>query len=169
MAPLKAVLYTGIAGLFAFTTNAQDVNLPPDAKPGACYIRYTAPALIETVTEQILVQPEKRALNTETGETTVVSPAVYKTVTLQKIIRDRKEDWAEVICEKDQTPIFIETLQRALYARGHYRSPITGVKDDRTDRAIRKVQKRQGINSTEVTWDLAESYGLVTHRLFIKE
>jgi len=169
MAPLKTVLYTGMAGLFAFAANAQDVNKPPGSKPGACYIHYTAPALIETVTEQILVQPEKRALNTETGETTVVSPAIYKTVTLQKIIRDRKEDWAEVICEKDQTPTFIETMQRALYARGYYHGPITGIKDERTNRAIRKVQKRLGINSTEITWDLGESFGLVTHRHFIKK
>lgn len=168
MAPLKAVLYTGIAGLFTITASAQDVNQPPDAKPGACYIHYTAPALIETVTEQVLIKPEKRILNIETGETTVVSPAVYRTETLQKIIRDRHDGWAEIICDKDQTIVFIETLQRALFARGYYRGPITGVKDDRTNRAIRKVQKRQGINATEVTLDLAESYGLVTHRIFLK-
>lgn len=158
--------------LFCFVFYASSVfaqaseNNLPATKKGACYIQYTAPAVIETTTEQILVKPEQTQKNPTTGELEVTVPAIYRTETVQKIVRARQEDLAETICAKDQTYIFIQTLQRALIARGHYKGAITGVVDDKTKRAIRKAQKLIGINSTEITFALAESYGLVTHRLF---
>jgi len=169
MAPFRAVIITsliGLAGFSASPVNAQNSDLPPNARPGACHIRYTAPALIETVTEQVIVQPEKRGVDVQTGQPIIISPAIYRTETVQKIIRARHEAWAEIICAKDLTVVFIQTLQRALTARGHYQGPITGALDEPTKRAVRKVQKSQGINSPEITHELAENYGLVTHRVF---
>ncbi len=169
MAPFRAVITTsliGLAGFSAFPVNAQDIGLPPNTRPGACHIRHTAPALIETVTEQVLVKPEKRKVDKQTGQSIIISPAIYRTETVQKIIRARHETWVEIICAKDLTVVFIQTLQRALAARGNYRGAITGVMDESTKRAVRKVQKSQGINSSEVTQTLAESYGLVIHRVF---
>jgi putative peptidoglycan binding protein len=169
MALFRAVIYAsflGVAGLSYGGAYAQSPDLPPDARPGACYIRNTSPALIETVTEQVLVQPEKRGVDPQSGHQIVIAPAIYRTKTVQKIVRPRQESWIEVVCAKNQSRIFIETLQRALAARGYYRGPVTGAMDDRTRRAIRKVQKSRGINSTEITVDLAESYGLITHRIF---
>jgi len=171
MAPFKAVIITslvGLASISALPVNAQDTGLPPNARPGACHIRYTAPALIETVTEQIIVQPEKRGIDAQTGQPVIISPAIYRTETVQKIIRDRHEAWVEIVCAKNLTVVFIQTLQRALTARQYYRGPITGTMDEPTKRAVRKVQKSRGINSPEVTQELAESYGLVTHRVFRK-
>jgi len=164
MAPIRAICIASL--MYSFPAVAQDA--PEGAAEGACYIRYTAPAVIETVTEQILVQPEKTAIDPETGETKVVEPAVYATETVQKIVSDRKEDWAEVICAKDYNDNFVKSLQRALAARGFYRGNISGAMDDRTKRAVRNVQKSYGVNSSEVTLDLAESYGLVIHHLFVK-
>ena len=55
---------------------------PPGAKPGTCWGRSASPAVIETVTEQILLQPAEVL-----ADGTVVQPAVYKTETLQKIVK----------------------------------------------------------------------------------
>lgn len=169
MAPFRAVIITslvGLAGFSALPVNAQNTGLPPNARLGACHIRYTAPALIETVTEQVIVQPEKRGIDVQTGQPIIISPATYRTETIQKIIRDRHEDWVEIVCVKDLTVVFIQTLQRALAARRYYRGPITGVMDEATKRAVRKIQKNRGINTSEVTQELAENYGLVIHRVF---
>ena len=166
MAPIKAVILTSLIGLSPLQAQTKDAESPPNGRPGACYIRNTAPAVIETVTEQILVKPETRGIDPNTGQSVILESAVYKTKTVQNIISGRKEDWIEVICVKNQSLVFVQTLQRALAARGHYRGSATGIMDDHTKRAIRKVQKPFGINSDEVTVDLAEHYGLITHRIF---
>ncbi len=168
MAPIRAVFIISLISAWPLLGHAQTQDVPEGAAEGACYIRYTAPAVIETVTEQVLVQSEKFTVDPETGKKTVVEPAIYATETVQKIVSDRKEDWAEVICQEDYNDNFIKSLQRALAARGFYRGGITGIMDDRTKRSIRNVQKRYGVNSSEVTLDLAESYGLVIHHLFAK-
>ncbi len=164
MAPIRAFFIASL--IYTCPVMAQDA--PEGAPEGACYIRYTAPAVIETVTEQILVQPEKTAIDPATGQTVVVEPAVYATETVQKIVSDRKEDWAEVICAEDYSENFVKSLQRAMSVRKLYRGNITGIMDDRTKRAVRTIQKSYGVNSSEVTLDLAESYGLVIHHLFVK-
>lgn len=169
MAPYRAAFTASLVSLFAALPtlgNAQDADRPANARKGACYTKYQAPALIETVTEQILVRPEKRGIDIETGQSVIIEPAIYRTETVQKIVRARQEDWIETVCAKDQTVEFVENLQRALAARKHYYGAITGVLDDRTKRAIRKVQKTYDVNSSDLTRDLAESYGLVIHRLF---
>jgi hypothetical protein len=169
MAPLRAVYTASLVSLFVALPAlgySQDVERPPNAREGACYIEYQAPALIETVTEQILVRPEKRGVDIETGQPIVIEAAIYRTETVQRIVRARQEDWIETVCAKDQTVEFVENLQRALAARKLYYGAITGEMDDRTKRAIRKVQKTYDVNSSDLTRDLAESYGLVIHRLF---
>jgi hypothetical protein len=147
---------------------AQDLGLPSESRTDACRIRYTAPAIVETVTKHVLVKPETVGIDPQSGQSVVTSPAIYRTETEQKIVRARHEDWVETICTKDQSVIFIQSLQRALAARGYYRGVITGVMDADTKRALRKAQKSRGINASEVTLDLAESYGLVIHRIFKK-
>ncbi|MFK5998471.1 MAG: peptidoglycan-binding domain-containing protein [Rhodobacterales bacterium] len=156
----------GATGFYAVPANAQNIDLPPSARPGACYIRNIRPAVIETVTEQILTRPEKRRRDPETGQEVIISSATYRTRTVQKIIRPRRETWAETICPRAQNPDMIASLQRALAARGHYRGSISGIMDDRTRRALRRAQKKIGINSNRLTVDLAESYGLIIHRIF---
>lgn len=157
MAPHRAALVTCAIILASTPAYAQDAD-------DGCFIQYTVPALIETVTKQVLVQEEVTTLN---GETVVTSPAIYRTETVQRIVRDRHEAQTGIICEKDLTVVFIQSMQRALSARGYYNGNISGILDDRTGRAIRKVQKTQGINSPKITLDLAESYGLVVHRTFL--
>ncbi len=171
MTPIKAIFSASLISLAGFSYNfayAQNLGLPPERRSDACRIRYTAPAIVETVTKQVQIKPEIVGTDPQTGKEIIISPATYRTETEQKIVRARQDDWAEIICVKDQSVIFIQSLQRALAARGHYRGTITGLMDQRTKTALRKVQKSQGVNTSEVTLDLTESYGLITHRIFSK-
>lgn len=129
---------------------------PPGAEPGSCWGRDVTPAVIETVTEQIMLQPAEVQ-----ADGTVINPAVYKTETRQAIIHERRETWFQAPCDEDLPPDFTATLQRALQARGQYRGPITGEMDARTRAAIRRYQKPQGLDSSILSLRAAQQLGLV--------
>jgi len=126
-------------------------DAPPGAQPGTCWGQDETPAVIETVTEQVVVQP---------ADGTAGTPAVYKTETQQKIVKQRKPTWFETPCEYQLTPEFNTSLQRALKARGHYRGPINGEMDGRTKAAIRAYQKPQGLDSAKISLAAARQMGL---------
>ena len=129
---------------------------PPGRDPNACYGQDVTPAVVETVTEQILLQPAQIDTNGA-----LLYPAVYKTETRQAIVRERTELWFETLCRAELTPELISSLQRALKARGHYRGPINGEMSQRTRRAIRAFQKPQGLNSAILSKPAARQLGLV--------
>ena len=129
---------------------------PPNAAPGTCWGQDATPAVVETVTEQIMLQPAQVST-----DGTVMHPAVFKTETRQEIVRERQEIWFETPCDNLRSPEFIATLQRALKARGHYRGAITGQLDARTRRAIRKFQAPQGLDSSILSLAAARKLGLV--------
>ena len=132
---------------------------PPVVDPAgaACLSRATTPAIIETVTEQVMVQP---AVVDTDG--TVRSPAVFRTVTRQQILRERREVEFEVPCPPLMTPEFIASVQRALKARGFYRGPTTGVLDPATSRAVQAYQVSIGdVDTGQLTLKAARSLGLV--------
>ena len=129
---------------------------PPGAAPGTCWGKIETPAVIETVTEQILVQPAEVLV-----DGTVVSPAAYKTVTRQAIVQERQVTWFETPCAAALTPEFVASLQRALQARGHYRGAITGVMDARTRAAVRRYQAPEGLDSGILSLAAARRLGLV--------
>lgn len=129
---------------------------PPGAAPGTCWGQDETPAVVETVTEQIILQPPEIL-----ADGTVQRPAVYKTETRQQIVKPRKATWFETPCEADLTPEFIASLQRALAARGHYRGPVTGRLDVRTRTAIRAFQRPQGLDSGMISLAAARQMGLI--------
>lgn len=129
---------------------------PPGAEPGTCWGRDVSPAIVETVTEQIMLQPAEVL-----GDGTVINPAAYKTETRQMIVRERRETWFRTPCDEDLPIDFTATLQRALQARGHYRGPITGEMDARTRAAIRRYQAPQGLDSAILSLQAAQTLGLV--------
>jgi hypothetical protein len=131
---------------------------PPGTDPTACYGQDATPAIIETVTEQIMLQPAEVAV-----DGTVLYPAVYKTETRQAIVRERRELWFETPCGDTQTPEFIASLQRALAARGFYRGPVNGEMTARTRHAIRAYQKPQGLDSAILSKAAARQLGLVAY------
>ncbi len=56
---------------------------------------------------------------------------------------------------------FIETLQRALMARGYHEGPVTGVADAQTRAAVQAFQRAGGFNSPILTLETAQRLGLV--------
>lgn len=128
---------------------------PADARPDACYARDVTPAVIETVTEQVVVRPGRLA---EDGR--VLEPASYRTDTRAEIVETRREIWFETPCAAQDDPAFIATLQRALAARGLYAGPVSGVMDRRTRAAIREFQRPQGLDSGVLSLAAARLLGL---------
>ncbi len=128
---------------------------PPDADPQSCYGREVNPAVIETVTEQILLEPERLDRNGN-----VRRPAVFVTATEQRIVEDRTETWFETPCGLEDDTDYIATLQRALAARGHFDAPVTGQMDRATVEAIRAYQVPQGLDSGVLSLAAARQLGL---------
>jgi len=129
---------------------------PPGAAPGSCWGKSVSPAVVETVTDQIVLQPAQ--IDTSGN---ILSPAIYKTETRQAIVRERRETWFETPCDAALTPDFIATLQRALLARGLYRGSVSGQMDGRTRAAVRRYQKPQGLDSGILSLAAARQLGLV--------
>ena len=135
-------------------------EIPPGAAPDACWGKQVEPAVIETETRQVIVQPaEIRA------DGTVTRPAIYKTETVQRIVREREENWFETPCDDQLTEEFITTLQRALAIRGYYVWQITGQMDARTRAAIRRYQEPQGLDSGILSLAAAQQLGLISVEL----
>lgn len=130
---------------------------PPGARPGSCWGKSIRPAVIETVQEQILVQPAEML-----GDGTIVTPAIYRTETQQRIVTARRETWFETPCPEDLTPEFISSVQRALQVRGAYRGPITGEMDARTRAGIRRYQSANGLDSGILSLETGRQLGLVS-------
>lgn len=129
---------------------------PPNADPLACYGQQSTPAVIETVTEQVMLQPPQIAT-----DGTVREPAIFVTETQQRIVRERRELWFEVPCALELGDAdFIASLQRALIARGHYAGPVTGEMNRRTARAVRAFQAPQGLDSEILSLAAAKQLGL---------
>lgn len=130
---------------------------PPRPADGECWARQTRPAVIETVTEQVRLRPEQRDL----ASGAVISPASYRTVTQQRIVGERVEQWFRVPCPEMLTPELIGTLQRALKARGVYRGAATAVMDTPTLRAVRAWQAPRGLDSATLSLRAARDLGLL--------
>ncbi len=128
---------------------------PPNADPDACYGREITPAVIETVTEQVMLQPPQ--IDTMGA---VREPAVFVTETRQQIVRERRELWFETPCNLESDPEFVRALQRALAARNLLRGGANGVMDNRTRRAIRNYQAPQGLDSSILSLAAARQLGL---------
>ena len=132
------------------------IEPPPGVNPDGCWVRDVAPAELETVTRQIEVAP---ARYDAAGRK--ISPARFRTETAQVITRERQELIFETPCPNALTPELIETLQRALEARGLYRGQITGVMDVRTRLAVRRYQGARGLPSGLLSMQSARGLGLL--------
>lgn len=129
---------------------------PPGAAPGTCWGKTIIPAIIETVTNQVLMQPAQVM-----SDGSVTQPAIYKTETRQEIVRERRETWFLTPCAADMTPEFIASVQRALAARGLYRGEVSGEMNGATRAAVRRYQKPQGLDSGILSTAAARKLGLV--------
>ncbi len=135
-------------------------GLDDGAETGAspCYETETVPAVIETVTEQVLVTPAVLA-----ADGSVAEPAVHKSRSRQEIVRERQVLRIETPCPAAMTPEFNATLQRALAARGLYAGAVTGVFDAETRAAVERYQTARGVPSGVLSVATARELGLITY------
>lgn len=136
---------------------------PPKGPEDACWQADTRPAVIETVTEQVLVSPEKRD-----AEGRITSPAVFTSKAHQRIVQDRGTVWFRSPCPEEMTPEFIATLQRALKARGMYLLPLTGAMDAPTRAALGRYQRARGLDSDHLSLAAARDLGIIAADLGLK-
>lgn len=122
---------------------------------GRCWGRDTAPAVIETVTAQEIETPAVHA-----GDGTLLRPATFRSVVRQRILRERDEQAFETLCPPAYSQEFVETLQRALAARGFYRAEVSGVLDAATRRAVQDYQRPWGPDSPLLSLEAARRLGI---------
>ncbi|MFK7880126.1 peptidoglycan-binding domain-containing protein [Roseobacter sp.] len=129
---------------------------PADAAPGTCWNKTETPAVIETISERVLISP------VEVGADGVIrTPAQYKTRKSPQIVQPRQENWYQIVCRDDMTTDFTASLQRALTARGFYVAAITGKLDRTTRDAIAAFQSSQDLPGSVLTIAAAKQLGLV--------
>jgi hypothetical protein len=134
----------------------RDGDTPPDGPDAQCWDRDIIPAVIETETEQVLVRAEVRS-----DDGTLISPAVFRSESRQRMVQDRAQVWFPAPCAADMSVDFIATLQRALKARGFYLLPLTGVYDAPTMSAVRRYQAGRGLDSPKLSLGAARELGIV--------
>ncbi|MEO0401511.1 MAG: peptidoglycan-binding domain-containing protein [Pseudomonadota bacterium] len=146
-------------GTVTSASNIDPISLataPPGAAPGTCWGKNVTPAVVQTETRKVLLQPAQIS-----SDGRVQAPPIYKSETQQVVVKPRRETWFEVLCAADITPDFIASVQRALEARGYYRGPITGTLDPRTTAAIGRYQRDEGLQSDTLSIAGARKLGLV--------
>lgn len=129
---------------------------PEGAAPGTCWGKIPTPAVVETVTEQILVTPAK--IN---ADGSIATLPVYREERRQQIVTPRTDRWFEIPCPPAFTVEFVSTLQRALIARGLYTGAVSGNMDDATRRAVLAVQSAAGLPSDVLSIETARELGIV--------
>ncbi|MEL6808528.1 MAG: peptidoglycan-binding domain-containing protein [Pseudomonadota bacterium] len=142
------------------SSNIDPVSLataPPGAAPGTCWGKTVSPAVVETVTRKVLLQPAQIS-----SDGRVQAAPIYKDETYQEVVRPRRDTWYEVPCAADLTPEFIASVQRALDARGYYRGAISGEMDNATRAAIQRYQRDEGLDSKTLSVAAARKLGLIT-------
>lgn len=133
----------------------RDGKAPTNGPRGACWQDATTPAVIETVTEQVLVEPEKRD-----AAGVVIAPAVYGSQSHQRVVEERRRVWFRAPCPIELTVNYVASVQRALKARGYHLGPLTGEFDAETRDAIRRFQAERGLDSPLLSLDAARELGI---------
>ena len=121
----------------------------PTTPNDACWASDETPAIIETVTRQIV---EAASPDRDAG---------FRTETVQEIVQPREQIWFRTPCDAALTPEVLTTLQRALAARGFFSGPQTGTLDRGTRDAVRAYQLPRGLNSDRLSLAAARDLGVV--------
>ena len=130
-------------------------EIEPDAE-GRCWGTDTQPAVIRTVTEQ---EVATQAVLGPDGA--VLQPATYRSAIRQEIARERASVAFETLCPPAYTHEFVQSLQRALKARGYFRGDVDGMLGDGLGRAIQDFQRGDGPDSPLLWVGAARDLGLV--------
>ena len=82
-------------------------NTPPSKGKGICWAEDVTPAIIETVTEQVLLRPEIRG-----PDGAILRAAVFQSEAAQRIVQDRRAVWFRAPCSDFQEPASAAILPR---------------------------------------------------------
>lgn len=123
---------------------------------GTCWASEVTPAIYEQVPGQVQVVQAEIA-----PDGTVLRPPIYRNAPVPVVVQERGQLRFEAPCPNLMTPEFIASVQRALLARGYYRSSATGRMDSATVAAIRRFQTERGLNSGHLSLQTARDLGLV--------
>lgn len=129
---------------------------PPGAAPGTCWGKIPTPAVVETVTEQVVVTPAQ--IN---ADGSIAALPVFRNETRQQIVTPRTDRWFEIPCPPTFTVEFVSTLQRALQVRGLYEGAVNGNLDAATRAAVFAVQDAAGLPSDVLSIETARMLGIV--------
>ncbi len=127
-----------------------------DRGNGDCWATEVTPAVYETVMGQIQVVQAEIA-----PDGTVLRAPIYRNAPVPKVVKPREELRFRAPCPSMMTPEFIGTLQRALRARGYFRSFTTSVYDAATRRGVLRYQSERGLQSGQLSLDTARELGLI--------
>ncbi|NOX40964.1 MAG: peptidoglycan-binding protein [Alphaproteobacteria bacterium] len=155
---LSGCMQLQLSGIFDTSASESDIDPvgPVNAEPGFCYGKEISPAIFETVTEQT---PESAAVYATDGN--LIKPAIYRTETVNRTVRDRADIWFKVPCNNQKVGAYVASLQRALKVRGLYKGSISGEMSQATRKAVRRFQRPQGFDSGKLSLVAARKLGLV--------
>ena len=139
---------------------AQDA---PTGTPGQCYGEIASPVETKLVEQTIKVRDA-----TFDADGNELTPAIYRRAQTPVEVAGPTRSFAR-LCDDQLTPTFVETLQRALQARGLYLGQITGDLDEATREAIRGYQEAQGLDSDVLSVSAAQQLGLVAVDLGLED
>jgi hypothetical protein len=144
----------------AHSTARQTVTAPVPEKVapapvGSCTAREIVPAEYRYVMGQVQVVQAERA-----QDGSIINPPVYRQQPVPKLVKPREEITFPAPCPAQMTPDFIATVQRALFARGYYAGRINAGMDPATREAILRYQRRQGLNSAQLSLEAARALGV---------
>ncbi|MCH2094083.1 MAG: peptidoglycan-binding protein [Rhodobacteraceae bacterium] len=123
---------------------------------GECWAVEVTPAVYDTVMGQVQVVQAEIA-----PDGTVLRAPIYRNTLVPRVVKDRQTLRFQTPCPAQLTPEFIGSLQRALRARGYFRSFTTSIYDDATRRGVLRYQTERGLQSGRLSLETARDLGLI--------
>ncbi len=130
------------------------------------------PAEYETVRRQVMASPPttrkvvipaeykmvKIKQKVEDARTRKIAiPETYQQVTKQVKIAEGQHHWQRILCETNMSMDIVRAMQSALNREGFYRGPIDGIIGNETADAITQYQRKKGLSTGGVTYEVLES------------
>ncbi len=146
-------------------------------------------AVVETVDEQVVDKPgstfwkksddgdlycfeeipptyktvKKEVVKTPAGSRVVETPAEYKTVSKQELVKEEQVEWTEVLCGNNARPEIIAKIQKSLKSKGYSTGNTDGKLEQDTMDSISKYQKDNKLKVNKnglINMETVESLGV---------
>jgi hypothetical protein len=120
-----------------------------------------APERIEEIVVPAQYETRKvtEVITPEHSETHTI-PAVFEDRKINRVTRDAKPVWREVLCEKNATPETITQIQKALMARGYDVGTVDGRLGPKTVRAMQAFEADNGLPQGQMSLEAVNLLGV---------